>query len=73
MHQTMRLLRRLAEAIHAGWQAASRAWQTSGVIHAREHRRRLRLAAMSDRDLIRASTMWGGATVEPELRRRGLL
>lgn len=38
----------------------------------RERRRQQRLRSMTDVELLKASTAWGGASLYPELRRRGL-
>lgn len=38
----------------------------------RDRRQQRRLRSMTDAELLRYSTCWGGATLYPELRRRGL-
>lgn len=71
----MQLMARLWAALTAGLDAAHRAWIITGQIDGRERRRRLRLAALDDRDIERleAAGDHDHHRFREELWRRGIV
>lgn len=65
-------MNRIVIAAREGIQSARRVWVAYGQAEGRARNQRIRLAAMTDGELLRASTKWSGAVCSAEIARRGL-
>lgn len=65
-------MNRFITAAREGIQSARRVWSAYGRAKGRARAQQIRLAAMTDVELLRASTKWSGAVCSAEITRRGL-
>jgi hypothetical protein len=65
-------MNRIITAAREGWQAALRVWDAYGRAEGRARAQQIRLASMTNAELLKASTKWSGAICAAELHRRGL-
>ncbi len=68
----MRILQRLITSARSGWGTAQRTWAAGAIADDRARAQRLRLAEMTEAELLKASTAWGGHVCHAEIKRRGL-
>jgi len=65
-------INRFITAAREGWQTSVRVWAAYGRAEGRARAQQIRLASMTDKELLKCSTKFAGAVCAAELQRRGL-